>query len=171
MIQEDKLNITGCYQCQKCSNGCPVAYAMDYKPHQVVQMINLGMTSDLLKSATIWLCASCYTCSTRCPNDVDVAGAMDWLRQKALAEQVVPAVKEVPIFHRAFLNSIRSTGRIHELLMMVRYKVGSKRYLDDMALGLKMFMKGKLKLVPSLVKNRKEIKAIFAKTNHERTRV
>ena len=57
---------------------------MDYKPNQVMQMVSLGMKDRLLSSKTIWVCASCYTCSTRCPNDIDIAGVMDWLRQTAL---------------------------------------------------------------------------------------
>ena len=87
---ESGLNIQDCYQCQKCSAGCPVAFAMDYKPNQVMQMVLLGMKERVLSCKTIWVCASCYTCSTRCPNDIDIAGVMDWLRQSALREGVPP---------------------------------------------------------------------------------
>jgi heterodisulfide reductase subunit C len=91
---------------------------MDYKPNQIMQMVSLGMKERILSCKTIWVCASCYTCSTRCPNDIDIAGVMDWLRQSALQEGVTPAEKEVPIFHAAFLDSIRTYGRVHELSMM-----------------------------------------------------
>src|SRR5512139_1225889 len=99
---ESGLNVQDCYQCQKCSAGCPVVFAMDYKPNQVMQMVSLGMKDRLLSSRTIWVCASCYTCSTRCPNDIDIAKVMDSLRQTALKEGVAPAERDVSLFHAAF---------------------------------------------------------------------
>jgi heterodisulfide reductase subunit C2 len=158
-----RINTEECFQCQKCSAGCPIAPHMDYKPHQVIQMLALGMHDRLLACRTIWVCASCYTCSTRCPNDVDVAGVMDQLRQTALRQGVPPAEKDVPLFHRAFLDSIRFHGRVHELSMMARYKIATHRYLDDMKLGLRMFTKGKLKLLPSRIADKNQIQRMFSK--------
>jgi heterodisulfide reductase subunit C len=135
---------------------------MDYKPHQVMQMLALGMHDRLLTCRTIWLCASCYTCSTRCPNDIDVAAVMDRLRQTALREGAAPAEKDVPLFHKAFLDSIRAHGRVHELSMMARYKMATHRYFDDMRLGLRMFMRGKLRLLPSRVTDRNRIRQMFS---------
>ena len=162
-VRMSGINTEACFGCQKCSAGCPVALHMDYKPHQVMQMLALGMYDRLLACKTIWVCASCYTCSTRCPNDIDVAAVMDRLRQRALREGVVPAEKDVPLFHRAFLDSIRAHGRVHELSMMARYKMATHRYLDDMKLGFKMFTKGKLKLLPSRITDRNRIKDMFSK--------
>jgi heterodisulfide reductase subunit C len=136
---------------------------MDYKPHQVMQMVNLGRIAPLLSSRTIWVCASCYTCSTRCPNEVNVAGVMDSLRQQALVEKAAPAEAGVRLFHRAFLGDVRAHGRVHELSMMARYKMATRTYLDDMRLGRRMFLKGKLRLLPSFVRNRKEIARLFTK--------
>ena len=158
---ETGINVQDCYQCQKCSAGCPVAFAMDYKPNQVMQMVLLGMKERVLSCKTIWVCASCYTCSTRCPNDIDIAKVMDWLRQSALREGVVPAEKEVALFHAAFLDSIRSHGRVHELGMMARYKMKTGKFFDDFKLGWKMFSRGKLKLLPSGVRKKKEITELF----------
>ena len=63
-------NINLCYQCRKCSAGCPIVYEMDYTPTQIIQAIRLGMKDLVLKSKTIWLCTSCETCTTRCPQDI-----------------------------------------------------------------------------------------------------
>ena len=135
---------------------------MDYLPNQIMQMVSLGMMEKVLRSKTIWVCASCYTCSTRCPNDIDIAGVMDWLRRRALAEGVAAeGEKEIPLFHEAFLRSIQSHGRVHELGMLARYKMKSGKFFDDLRLGWKMFTKGKLKLFPSRVKGRKEITDLF----------
>ena len=158
---ETGINVQDCYQCQKCSAGCPVAFAMDYKPNQIMQMVLLGMKERVLSSKTIWVCASCYTCSTRCPNDIDIAKVMDWLRQSALREGVSPAEKEVPLFHAALLDSIRRHGRVHELGMMARYKMKTGKFFDDFKLGWKMFRKGKLKLFPSGVGKKREITELF----------
>ena len=162
-VWSEQNKVQDCFQCQKCSAGCPVAFAMDYKPNQVMQMVSLGMKERLLACKTIWVCASCYTCSTRCPNQIDIARVMDWLRQTALKEGVVPAEKEVPFFHAAFLESIRSHGRVHELSMLARYKMKTHRYFEDMKLGWKMFAKGKLRILPSNIKGRKEVAGLFTR--------
>ena len=167
-IRKAGINVQDCFQCQKCSAGCPVARYMDYKPHQVMQMVALEMKDRLLACKTIWICASCYTCTARCPNEIDVAGVMDWLRQIALREGVAPAEPDVPLFHRAFLHSIRSHGRVHELGMMAGYKMASRRYLDDMRIGWKMFVKGKLKPLPSRIRNRSQVREAFSKANLQR---
>ena len=158
----DLADVRGCFQCQKCSAGCPVAFAMDYKPNQVMEMVSLGMKDRLLACKTIWICASCYTCSARCPNEIDIAGVMDSLRRTALKERAAAAEKDVPLFHAAFLESVRRHGRVHELSLMVRYKMKSHRYFDDMKLGWKLFANGKLRLLPSGVKRKKEVAGLFA---------
>ena len=163
-VLKSGINVQDCYQCQKCSAGCPVAFAMDYKPNQIMQMVSLGMKDRVLSSKTIWVCASCYTCSTRCPNDIDIAKVMDWLRQTAQREGVAPAEKEVPLFHAALLDTIRAHGRVYELGMMARYKTKTGKYWDDFKLGWKMFTKGKLKLWPSGIRRKKEIAVLFGKS-------
>jgi heterodisulfide reductase subunit C len=159
--EEKGIHVQDCYQCQKCSVGCPVVFAMDYRPNQIMQMVSLEMKERVLKCKTIWVCASCYTCSSRCPNGIDIAGVMDRLRQAALREGVEPAEKEVPIFHASFLESIRSHGRVHELGLMARYKMKTGKFLDDFKLGWKMFTKGKLRLFPAGIKKKGEIRKFF----------
>jgi len=162
--EEKGIHVQDCYQCQKCSAGCPVVFAMDYKPNQIMQMVSLGMKDRVLSSRMIWVCASCYTCSTRCPNDIDIAGVMDRLRQAALREGVEPAEKDVPIFHASFLESIRTHGRVHELGMMARYKMKTGKFMDDFKLGWKMFIKGKLRVFPARIRGKKEIRRFFSET-------
>ncbi len=165
-----EVRVQDCYQCQKCSAGCPVAFAMDYKPNQVMQMVSLGMKERVLSSKTIWVCASCYTCTTRCPNDIDIAKVMDWLRQTALREGVVPAEKEVALFHSAVLEEIKSRGRIHELSLIARYKRKSGKWFDDFKVGWQMFTRGKLKLWPSGIRRKKEVAGFFKENPESRAR-
>ena len=97
-------DLLSCNQCGKCSAGCPVVAAMDLLPSQVIRMAQLGM-EDVLESNTIWICASCLTCGTRCPKGVDLPRLMEALRQVALRQGVAELdlsalppelVKEVP---------------------------------------------------------------------------
>ena len=164
--------VSACYQCRKCSGGCPVVFAMDYMPHQIIHMIQVGLKDEVLKSDTIWVCASCETCTTRCPNDIDIARIMDTLRMMSLKQGLVKGEKRVPVFHEAFLSSIKSKGRVYELGMVGQYtlksgdaalKLKSGSLLEEVKLGWQMFKKGKLRLLPRKIKRTGEIKKLFKK--------
>ena len=155
------VSLQACYQCQKCSAGCPVADAMDLLPNQVLRHIQYGHRERVLGSKTIWICASCYTCSVRCPNDVDIAKIMDTLRHLAIRSGSKPGEKDIRIFHSLFLEEIKSKGRIHELSLILKFKSKTRDFLKDAGLGWKMFRLGKIKLFPSSSRGGREIKEIF----------
>lgn len=143
-------DVNSCYQCGRCSAGCPVAYAMDLQPRQVMRLIQLGLKDLVLEADTIWLCASCLTCSTRCPRGVDIAGAMDALRMVAVKERRPARIKDVPVFHDLFLGMVRATGRSYEVGLIAGLKLATGNLRRDLDLGLRMFRKGKLKLLPQI---------------------
>lgn len=172
-VKEKSLaHLERCYQCVACSSGCPVAFAMDYAPHQIIKMTQLGLNERVLESTTIWLCASCHTCATRCPNDIDIVKFMDTLRTIAL-KQGRTHNTNLPLFHATFLDGIKSRGRVHELMLILRYTLASgdifkfKNLLKDMILGAKMFFKGKLVILPDKIKGLDGIKRIFQSTEKE----
>ncbi len=152
-----------CYQCKKCSAGCPVAFAMDPLPHEVMKLVQYGAEERLLKCSTIWLCASCETCSTRCPNDIDIAGVMDGLRRMSL-ESGLASEREIALFHKAFLNGIKLAGKTNESVLIGQYKALSGRLFDDLGLGAVMFLKGKVKMLPRVAKDRGAVRRIFKET-------
>jgi heterodisulfide reductase subunit C len=76
--------LLACYQCGKCSAGCPMASFMDILPNQIIRMAQLGMQDKLLASRTIWTCVSCLTCNTRCPKNIKIAEVIESLRETAL---------------------------------------------------------------------------------------
>ena len=160
----DGVPLQRCYHCRKCTAGCPLAFAMEYNPNKVIKMIQMGRRNEVLNSATIWLCASSETCITRCPNEVDIARMMDALRQMAIESGVAAKEKNILKFHEAFLSNIRMGGRINEPTMMVQYKLKSGDLFSDMAMGIDMFMKGKLALVSPRTKNIGAVRKIFEKT-------
>jgi heterodisulfide reductase subunit C len=74
-------NLLACYQCGKCSAGCPVVSQMDILPNQIIRLAQLGLEDDLLQSKAIWTCASCMTCNVRCPKGINIAEVIESLRQ------------------------------------------------------------------------------------------
>jgi heterodisulfide reductase subunit C len=155
---------SSCFQCLKCSNGCPLSYEMDYLPAQIIRMVNLGMKEQVLGCGTIWVCASCETCTTRCPNDIDIAHVMDTLREMSIREGKAGPEKNLRKFHESFLSAIKTWGRVHELQMIGTYKLKTLRFLEDADIGMEMFKRGKIKLIPEPIKGRKAVKKIFKKT-------
>jgi heterodisulfide reductase subunit C len=150
VLHESGQNVNLCYQCRKCAAGCPIAFAMDYKPAQLIHAIRLGMDDLVLNSKTMWLCASCETCTTRCPQEVDVAKVMDAVKITALRRRIKPAIPQVASFYKAALANIKKCGRMYEMGMIIGLKMRTFEFFKDAGLGMKMFKKGKLRMVPSL---------------------
>ena len=150
-----------CYQCGKCTAGCPVAYEMDYPPSQIMRGVQLGMRDIVLSSKAIWLCTACETCTTRCPQEVDPAGVMDTLRRIAYAEGVRSSERDVPLFHRIFLGTVRQFGRLFEAGLAGFYNVFSGHYTKDVAMVPRMLLKGKLALLPPRDQSIKGVKEMF----------
>ena len=153
-----------CYHCRKCTAGCPAVAYMEYNPNKVIKMIQNGQRDKVLNSSTIWMCLSCETCITRCPNQVDIARMMDTLRQMAIESGIGAREKNVLKFHEAFLAGMKFGGRINEPMMMVQYKLKSMDLFSDALLGLNMFAKGKLALLSPRTKDMKSVRNIFEKT-------
>ena len=157
----EKLDL--CYQCLKCTAGCPTAPYMDIRPNNIIRMIQMGMKQEVLGSSAIWLCVSCETCGTRCPNEIDIGVLMDALREMAVEEGVPAKEKNIHLLHEAFVQSIRRGGRVHEATMLIDYKLRSRDFFTDLIPGMMLFMKGKIPLFPGFIKGREEIKRIFEK--------
>ncbi len=151
-----------CYQCGKCSAGCPVHYLMDIPPNVVIRLLQLGQVDRVLESRTIWVCSSCLTCSTRCPKEFKIAECMDALRELALATgKDTPSERDIKLFHKEFMNSTRWFGKVHEASLAAFYKLRSRHFFADVISGTKMFLKGKIKPFPHRVKGIKEIRQMF----------
>jgi len=153
-------NPARCYQCGKCSAGCPMAAESDLRPHDVLRMISAGRRDDLLNSDSLWLCLGCETCTARCPNDCDPAAAIDALRAMALEDGASPP-RAFNAFHKAFLEEIQAHGRISEFGMIMRYKMRTGALFQDAANAPSMVTRGKLHFAPTKIRGVDEVRALF----------
>lgn len=160
-----------CYQCGKCSAGCPVVERMDILPNQLLRLLQLGRLDKALAAGAIWECVSCQTCTTRCPKSVDCAGVMDALRQLSIEHNVAsPAQRRTILFQQAFLDNIRRNGRLAEIDLVRNFK--TQGFLGDLNVPLlfkdsllapQLLRRGKLHLRSRRVKDRKLVGRIFAR--------
>lgn len=141
-------NVYLCYQCEKCTLGCPLASAMDLEPNQVMRLLQMGRLDEVLQSKTIWLCASCQTCTTRCPMSIDVARVMDSLKAMAQEAGIEPKLRSSADFINAGLRSMKATGRMWELGLMLEMNLKAGQPLRDAGMGLRMLRSGRLRLLP-----------------------
>jgi len=161
VYQRSGENVYLCFQCQKCSAGCPVNFAMDYTPAQLLEAVRLDMESLVLSSKTAWLCASCEICTTRCPQEVDLAKVMDTIKMISL-EKGNSALPKISSFYDSFLLDLKFFGRIYELGLMMWLKLKTKEFTKDMELGIEMMKHRNLNLIPHFVRPR-EVQKIFNK--------
>jgi heterodisulfide reductase subunit C len=168
----DQAHLSECYQCGKCSAGCPVAGFGEGPPSRILRLLQLGQMDAAVRSPFIWQCVSCQTCSTRCPQSFDCAGTMDALRQRSVATGAAsPAAHSAITFQQAFLDNIRRNGRLNEIELIVQFKMGvfargrSLSFLfRDAGLAGSLQKRGKLHLIGEKARDRAVVQRIFART-------
>ncbi len=150
-----------CFQCLKCTTGCPMAEHMDLTPAIIMRLLQLGQLDKVVESDAIWLCAGCLTCSTRCPNGIDIAHIIEVLRHEAMRRGIKSPRKKIASFHDNFLKSLRRHGRSFESGVLSGYAIKNGELLKNARLGMTMFAKGKMPMLPKRVSNRRAIRRIF----------
>ncbi len=160
-----------CYQCGKCTAGCPVGAQMDMPPTRLIRLLQLGDSASAMRANSIWQCVSCQTCTTRCPKRVDCAGVLDALRQMAFERGTLSAAEQrTLLFQKAFLDNIRRHGRLNEIELIAAFK-GAVFLRDrnlpflfrDGALAPQLAKRGKLHLRGEQAKDRGVVERIFAR--------
>lgn len=160
------VDLSACYQCKKCTSGCPIAAKVQSSPAEIIRQLHLEAGDEVLDSEIIWACASCETCTNRCPMGIDGAAIMDALRK--IAREKKAAKSNVAMFNWAFLKSVQLFGRSYEIGMIAAYKLGSRTFLQDTDKFPTMLKKGKLAILPSREADRATVRRIFKKTNDEK---
>lgn len=138
--------VAKCYQCKKCTSGCPVAEDMDYRPHQVIRMVRLGASERLLSSDTLWTCVGCYQCATRCPQGIPITDIIYSMRAVAMRQGKTGTHARPPAFTKAFTSTVERFGRSHEPVLLARYYLTTdpRPAFKFIPLGIKMFLQGRL---------------------------
>lgn len=154
-------SVRRCFQCGKCSAGCPMRDFMEHPPNRIVRLLQLGQYERVLAGRSIWYCASCETCSSRCPNKVDLAAIMDALRKCSWDAAGHSKESYVQLANKLFLDNIRTYGRQYEMRLAAVFNMKSGQFLKDFMLGPKLITKGKLKMFHQKNKNLPEIEKIF----------
>ncbi|MFH1624254.1 MAG: 4Fe-4S dicluster domain-containing protein [Pseudomonadota bacterium] len=158
-------DIYACYQCGKCTAGCPVVMEMSHTPNQIMRLIQLGLKEDVLNSRTPWLCASCETCTTRCPKEVDIAKIMDTLRILGRKEGYKSKEPNVVAFNDIFLGCVKHKGRLPETQLAMAYNFKTRQFFKDIGLGQKLFRRGKISIFSDKIKTTDAVKGIFERSN------
>lgn len=169
MISEAKRlsgqEIELCYHCHKCTAGCPVVGAMEYGPDRLLRMVALDQRDAVLRSRDIWLCAGCYTCATRCPNDIDISAVMDALRQLAVTEGYPAGERDALLFHKLFLGVVQRLGRSHEAVLLGLFKILSRVPIyRDIDSGVGLIRRGKIPILPEQSGAAQEVQQIFRRS-------
>lgn len=153
-----QLDLEYCFQCGVCSGSCPTVDRMEYGPRRIMQMIRLGMAEKVLRSHDIWFCVSCYSCTARCPQNVQVANVMAALRNLAIVKGL--AKDKEAAFSQIFVDVLQRYGRMYEPELLLRYYTsegGLAGLLKQAGVGLTMFRKGKIALRPERIENAGEL--------------
>lgn len=155
------INVSTCYQCGKCSAGCPMASETGQRPHDIMRLVLRDKREELLGGDGIWLCVSCETCTARCPNGVDPARVIDTLREIAVLDDPDRAPRAIRAFHQSFLDQVKLNGRMYEFGLVMQYKMRTGNLLQDVSTTPGLITRGKLHLKPSRIKGLDEVRRIF----------
>jgi quinone-modifying oxidoreductase subunit QmoC len=153
----------GCIQCGTCSASCPLAIYMDFTPRRIIQLVREGFHHDVLRSQTIWLCASCYACAVHCPQGIHITDVMYTLKREAIAANVAPKRFPIPVLAGTFYDMVRKRGRSSEFWIVLRMTLRtSPLALFSMTrTGLALLRTRRLSLALHRVKGTRELQAML----------
>ena len=157
--------IRSCIQCGICTGSCPTAKNWDYPPRRAIALVRAGLREELLSSNSMWFCASCYTCTVRCPRDIRPADIMHALEVLAMRSGLSTKKSRTPVMYQCFVDSAKGNGRVYELGMMIKLFLKTNPFaaLKMAPVGLGLFLHGRMPLKPTRIKGKKELKAILNK--------
>ena len=156
-------SVRWCIQCGTCSGSCPNIAKMDYSPRKTIAMIRAGRRYDVLTSNSMWVCASCYLCTVRCPRGVKLTELMHCLECLAVRHNLTNGRTPTAVMYRTFVDSIKSNGRIYELGLMMKFYLRTSPFaaLKMLPVGLKLLSHGRMPLKARKIKGTGQLKAIM----------
>jgi heterodisulfide reductase subunit C len=182
IMERSGQNLVACYQCRRCAAGCPVAEETGYiTPDRLIRTILLGDRQQALCNELVWKCVGCFTCGTRCPNEIQTARITETLKKMAKEAHVRPLSPKVANFHESFVGSAMRWGRINEIEFMGVYSMKNtlsmirnlnlkalfREYVGQAMLGLAMTAKRRMHFGFESAKGRGEIKRLSKKAKEK----
>ena len=152
-------SLQSCIQCGTCSGVCPLSIYMDYSPRQVMAMTRADFKNEVLRSHTIWLCASCYACTVECPREIRVTDIMYELKQRAIHEHIYPKKFPIPVLAQEFTKMAVQRGRVTEniLATIMFLKTNWLAAMGMWRLGLGLISRGRFSFKLESIKRRDEL--------------
>jgi quinone-modifying oxidoreductase, subunit QmoC len=157
-----------CIQCGTCTGSCPVAYAMDLTPREVIARFRAGDVESILRSRTIWTCASCYMCTTRCPSGIKITDLLYALKRLSMDRGIHASRFPVHVLSESFVATVNMYGRNWETGLMERYwrktttpVFGMVNLLKQAPLFLRLWSHGRAALRPHRIKGLDGLQAII----------
>lgn len=156
-----------CIQCGTCSGVCPLSIYMDYTPRQVMALTRGDFKNEVLKSHTIWLCASCYACTVECPQEIRITDIMYELKQRAIHEGIFPKHFPIPVLAREFSEMVKKHGRITEILLVMKLFLKTNPFtaMGNWRMGIDLFKTGRLSVARERIKHQGDIARMLAATD------
>lgn len=151
--------LQSCIQCGTCSGVCPLSIYMDLSPRQVMELVRSDFKNEVLKSTTIWLCASCYHCTVECPRQIRITDIMYELKQRAIQEGIYPKHFTIPVLAKEFYKMVYSYGRVTENILAATMflKTQPIEAFKMWRLGLGLLLRGRFPLKWEKIKRRDEL--------------
>jgi len=156
-----------CIQCGTCSGTCPLSVYMDHSPRQIMALVRADFKDAVLRSNSIWLCASCYACTVECPREIRITDIMYALKQRAIKERMFPRRFPIPVLAREFTSMVRTKGRITETLLVMRLfmKANLGAVLSSWRQGIGLIRTGRFVLRQERIEHRAELATMLATTD------
>lgn len=177
VAEKSGQNLLACYQCRRCAAGCPVGEETGVTPDRLIRMVLLGDREAALNNLLVWKCVACYTCGTRCPNNIQTARITETLKQMSKAAHLEPLLPRIADFHSSFMQATEHKGRFNEIEGMRIYetkttikelKTGNfgaiiEEMKNQAKLGMTMMKKKRMHFKVDQIKNKAEVKALYRK--------
>lgn len=157
------ISASECYQCFRCTNGCPVAEDMDIAPQKIMAYILNDERTRVLSADALWSCLQCFTCSARCPNGIDIARIIEALRRLALETGMASRI-DIRDLDAAMIDSVARYGRIWELGVVMRYRLSHRALFKNIPMAFDMVRKRRIGFFPHAIKQRKRVGFTIRKT-------
>ena len=175
VMERSNQNIFACYQCRRCASGCTVGEEVGFTPDRLIRMVITGNRKAALDNALVWQCVSCYTCGTRCPNDIQGGRITETLKKMSREESLEPISPTIAYFHDSFVTGCTRWGRVNEVQFMGVYEMKSmakdlvrfrfsavlKEMREQSRLMISLIKQKRLHLKLQTAKGRNEVRSFY----------